>query len=144
MLLRNLKLRLGNVLRNTRRAYFRSLGVEVGEGGMISLGAHIDTSRGRVAIGDYVIITNGCYLLSHSTTDAILSPHRPARQETIIDDYAYIGVNAVIMPGVRVGHHAIVGASAVVTKDVPPYAVVVGNPARVVRTYGPEGKVDQA
>ena len=51
---------------------------------------------------------------------------------TIIEDGASIGGGAVILPGIRVGRRAMVGAGAVVTKDVPPYAIVVGNPARIV------------
>ena len=51
---------------------------------------------------------------------------------TIIEDEASIGGGAVILPGIRVGRRAMIGAGAVVTKDVPPYAIVVGNPARIV------------
>lgn len=46
---------------------------------------------------------------------------------------AFIGINAVIMPGVTIGKHAVVGANSVVTKDVPDYAVVAGAPAKVIR-----------
>lgn len=55
----------------------------------------------------------------------------------IIDDDAWIGARATILKGVHIGKSAIVGACAVVTKDVPPYTVVAGNPARVVRTLDP-------
>lgn len=51
---------------------------------------------------------------------------------TIIEDGASIGGGAVILPGSRVGRRAMIGAGAIVTKDVPPYAIVVGNPARIV------------
>jgi acetyltransferase-like isoleucine patch superfamily enzyme len=50
-----------------------------------------------------------------------------------IDDDCWLGVNSVIMPGVIIGRGAVVGAGSVITADVPPYAVVVGSPARVVR-----------
>lgn len=49
-----------------------------------------------------------------------------------IEDDVKIGTNVTLLPGVRVGHHALLGAGAVVTTDVPPYAIVVGNPAKVV------------
>lgn len=55
-------------------------------------------------------------------------------KQVVIGYGADIGVNAVILPGVRVGAHAIVGAGAVVTHDVPDYAVVAGVPARVLRS----------
>lgn len=59
-------------------------------------------------------------------TDLVIKPVR-------IEDWADVGVNAVILPGVTVGRGAIVGAGAVVTTDVPAYAVVAGVPARIVR-----------
>jgi acetyltransferase-like isoleucine patch superfamily enzyme len=48
-----------------------------------------------------------------------------------IEHHAWIGSNAMILPGVTIGHHATVSTSAVVTKDVPPHALVLGNPAVV-------------
>lgn len=51
---------------------------------------------------------------------------------TVVEEGASIGGGAVILPGVRIGRRAMIGAGAVVTKDVPPYAIVVGNPARIV------------
>jgi acetyltransferase-like isoleucine patch superfamily enzyme len=56
----------------------------------------------------------------------------------VIEDDADLGVSSVILPGVRVGHGAQVGAGAVVTRDVPPYAIVAGVPAKVLR-YRPGG-----
>ncbi len=50
----------------------------------------------------------------------------------VIEDDAWIGFNAVVLKGVRIGRGAIVGSATVVTKDVPPYSVVVGNPAREI------------
>ena len=52
-----------------------------------------------------------------------------------IGDHAWIGYGAVIMKGVTIGHHAVVAACAVVTRDVPPQAVAAGNPARVVKVF---------
>ncbi|OOQ58360.1 hypothetical protein BC343_10460 [Mucilaginibacter pedocola] len=54
----------------------------------------------------------------------------------VIHDYAWISFNATILKGVTIGEGAIVGACAVVTKDVPPYTLVAGNPARVIKTLG--------
>jgi virginiamycin A acetyltransferase len=50
-----------------------------------------------------------------------------------VGDDVWLGQDAVVLSGVRIGHGAIVGTKAVVTKDVPPYAIVAGNPARVVK-----------
>jgi virginiamycin A acetyltransferase len=67
----------------------------------------------------------------------------PSRGDTIVGNDVWIGYEAVIMPGVRIGDGAIVAAEAVVTRDVPPYGVVAGNPARLVRTRFDQTDVDR-
>lgn len=62
---------------------------------------------------------------------------------TVVEDGASVGGGAVILPGVRVGRRSMVGAGAVVTKDVPPYAIVVGNPARIVGYADTHDRRDQ-
>ena len=57
----------------------------------------------------------------------------PFKGDTVIGNDVWIGQNAVIMPGVKIGDGAIIGANAVVAKDVEPYAIVVGNPARQIK-----------
>lgn len=59
-------------------------------------------------------------------------PFKPGR-DTVIGHDVWVGMEALVMPGVRVGHGAVLGARAVVASDVPDYAVVAGNPARVIR-----------
>jgi acetyltransferase-like isoleucine patch superfamily enzyme len=56
-----------------------------------------------------------------------------SEKPVVIEDDAWIGFNAIILKGVTIGKGAIVGSGTIVTRDVPPYAVVVGNPARVVK-----------
>ena len=68
-------------------------------------------------------------------TDLVIKPVR-------VDDGADIGVNAVLLPGVTVGRGAIVGAGAVVTKDVPSFAIVAGVPARILRSRGESAVID--
>jgi virginiamycin A acetyltransferase len=55
------------------------------------------------------------------------------RGDTVVGNDVWIGMNAVIMPGVKIGDGAIIGANSVVTKDVAPYTIVAGNPAKVVK-----------
>lgn len=57
----------------------------------------------------------------------------PARGDTVVGNDVWIGYGATIMPGVKIGDGAIVATASVVTKDVPPYAIVGGNPAAVIR-----------
>jgi len=56
-------------------------------------------------------------------------------KEVHIDDGVNIGVGVIIMPGVTIGRGASVGAGSVVTKDIPPYSVAVGMPAKVIKTF---------
>jgi acetyltransferase-like isoleucine patch superfamily enzyme len=54
----------------------------------------------------------------------------------VLEDHCFIGVNAVVMPGVTVGRASVVGSGAVVTADVPPLTMVAGNPARIIKRFG--------
>ena len=89
----------------------------------------------HITIGNFVYITRGAKILCHTA-------YTPLTQEitgvdctvgdVVIEDGAYVGVNAIVLPSTRIGRCAIVGAGAVVTQDVPDYAIAVGVPARVV------------
>ncbi len=93
--------------------------------------------RRETIIGDNVIIASGVQLVTvnHNFVDSEM-PIR-AQGETIskivIEDDVWIGTNAIILPGVTVGSHSIIAAGAVVTKDVPAWAIVGGVPAKVLK-----------
>ncbi len=89
-------------------------------------------ARGGITIEDGAWIAANVQLISnnHDMYDRAVLVCKPV----LIKSDAWIGTGATILPGVCVGAHAVVGAGAVVTKDVPDYAVVVGNPARIVKT----------
>ena len=120
----------------------RLRGVHIGKGSKISRTVLIDDSRpDLVTIGKNVWVTAGCQLLCHQRD---LSQYRvgvPVMDlpltyaPIVIEDGAHIGIGSIIMPGVIIGKGAIIGAGAVVTKDVPPYCVVVGVPAKVIKTF---------
>jgi acetyltransferase-like isoleucine patch superfamily enzyme len=109
-------------------AYYRLMGVRIGKSCYMSLKAHIDVRRGEIIIGNNVNISGGCYILGHTGYQAI----KPG-EKTVIEDNVIIFVNAVILPGVRVGKNSIIGAGAIVMRDMPPNVVVQGNPARVIQ-----------
>lgn len=98
-------------------------------------------SAGGITVGARVGIGPGVKVLTSTHREAgrevavLFSPIEMA--PVFIDDDSDIGINAVILPGVHVGRGAVIGAGAVVTEDVPPYAVVAGVPARVLR-FRPE------
>jgi acetyltransferase-like isoleucine patch superfamily enzyme len=87
----------------------------------------IINGRGRVSIGSNVHLSNGCQIQTSS-----LDPQtgRDYGRPIHIADNAWICTRAIILPGVTIGEGAIVGAGAVVTRDVAPHTIVVGVPAR--------------
>ncbi|XKL84276.1 N-acetyltransferase [Aeromonas media] len=105
--------------------------------------------EGNVVIGDRVTIKSGVYIWDGITVgdDVFIGPcvaftnDRHPRSKVypvefpkmVIKQGASVGANATLLPGITVGKYAMVGAGAVVTKDVPDYAVVAGNPAKVIR-----------
>jgi virginiamycin A acetyltransferase len=66
-----------------------------------------------------------------ATMDVVMSV--PSRGDTVVGHDVWLGYSALVLPGVEIGHGAVVAAASVVARDVPPYAIVAGNPARVVR-----------
>ncbi len=74
---------------------------------------------------------------------AALPESWPSRGDLVVGHDVWIGLGATLMAGITVGHGAIVGAMSVVTADVPPYAVVAGNPARVIRFRQPPEAVER-
>lgn len=94
-------------------------------------------SAGGITIGKSVGIGPGVKILTSAHTEVgrgspiLFSPIETA--PVVVEDDADLGINSVILPGVTVGRGAIVGAGAVVTHDVPAYAVVAGVPAKVLR-----------
>lgn len=93
-------------------------------------------ARGGITIEDGVQIAANVQLLTNN--------HDPYERQVLtckpihIKEHVWIGAGATILPGICIGKNAIVGAASVVTKDVPDYAVVVGNPAKIVKMLEPE------
>ena len=87
-----------------------------------------------ITIGQHVMMGKYCVIINqnHRYLDEGYAGFEG--KDVVIDDYAWIGHRVTILPGVRIGRHAIVGAGAVVTKSIPDYAIAVGNPA-VVKKY---------
>lgn len=139
--------------------YRRVLGISLGRGAVVHLGCYVwfygpgQLRRDGLVIGAHTRINRDCCLdargslrigenVSISPEVTILTAYHPiddpefrvATRPIEIDDYAFVGTRATILAGVRIGRGAVVGAGAVVTRDVPPLAVVAGVPARQVGT----------
>lgn len=93
----------------------------------------------RIVLGDNVLMGPGAKIFSsnHSQAPDVPMNVQPYQErDVIIGDDVWIGANAVILAGVRIGESSIVAAGAVVTKDVPPWSVVGGVPARILKARG--------
>ena len=106
-------------------------GLSIGENSVVNARCRID-NRGGIRIGDNVSISSDVIIL---TADHDMdSPDFVGRNRpVIIDDYVWVGTAAMIMPGVTIGKGAVVAAGAIVTKDVAPYHVVAGIPAKFIK-----------
>ena len=89
----------------------------------------------EVHIGHHVMIGPGVqiYTAAHLREDEARNQGWEVARPIVIEDNVWLGGGAILLPGVRIGRNAVVGAGAVVSRDVSANAVVVGNPARVIR-----------
>ncbi|MBF0496962.1 MAG: N-acetyltransferase [Deltaproteobacteria bacterium] len=122
-------------------------GTRIGQG--CTIGSYVDI-EGDVIIGDNVSLQSACYITRGvvienevfcgprvvTMNDKRICHRRPSltfvRQAPRILRAARVGGGSILLPGVTIGENAFVGAGSVVTKDVPDYAIAVGNPARIV------------
>lgn len=115
-------------------AYARRMGVQVGEDCRL-LSTNFGSEPFLIRLGNRVEITHGVQFITHDGGVWVLRDQLPkidVLAPICIEDHAFVGVNSILLPGVTVGHHAIVAAGSVVTRDVEPETVVAGVPARKV------------
>ena len=106
----------------------------VGGFSFLGRGVEIDASE-RVEIGCHVLLAPGVFITDHAhRTDAAARCDAQGcdASPVVIEDDVWLGVRAVVLPGVRIGRGAVVGAGAVVTRDIPADAIAVGVPARPI------------
>jgi|tagenome__1003787_1003787.scaffolds.fasta_scaffold20987768_2 acetyltransferase-like isoleucine patch superfamily enzyme len=118
--------------------------LEIGDGTSIA-GSCVLSAAVDVRLGQNVLLARNVYISDHihaytDTERPVLSQGVEKLAPVVVEDGAWLGQGVVVCPGVRIGRGAVVGANAVVTKDVPAYTLAVGAPARIVREFGPEGE----
>jgi acetyltransferase-like isoleucine patch superfamily enzyme len=102
-------------------------GMDIHKTCRISFKAHLDKTNPKgIHIGEDSYIAAGVYMLSHDFS-------RKMHRNTYVGKSCFIGINVIIMPGIIIGDHVIVGSGAVVTKNIPSNCIAAGNPARVIK-----------
>ncbi len=119
---------------------WRKIGCQVGNKVFIGYSVWLDFNNSHlIKIGNNVHITNMCILLCHKRDlssyhmgdNSASLPY--VKEGIVIEDGVMIGMNTTIMPGVRIGEGAIIGANSLVVGDIPPWVIASGNPAKVLR-----------
>lgn len=148
----NLILRIVGLIpsHHVRRFFCRISGVKIGKGSTIHMGAvfydpqnisigkdsiigegAVLDGRDKLIIGDHVDIATEA-MIYNAQHDVQSDDFHAIAAPVTIEDYVFIGPRAIILPGVRIGKGAVIGAGAVVTKDVDDFAIVGGVPAEVI------------
>lgn len=120
---------------NIRKGARFDSNIEIGDNSGVGEYSYV---YGRTIIGQNVMMAQECIINpgNHIIEDITIPMNRQGSAENktvIIEDDVWLGCRVLILPGVRIGTGAVIGAGAVVTKDVPPYAIVGGVPAKVIR-----------
>jgi carbonic anhydrase/acetyltransferase-like protein (isoleucine patch superfamily) len=115
--------------------------IAIGEGTFLNLGVQV-AALDRVEIGAHCMFANGCFVTdSDHRFDDLSKPVTwqgfTSKGPTHVGDKTWCGANVVITSGVTVGERCVIGANAVVTRDLPPFSIAAGAPARVIRRFGP-------
>lgn len=125
-----LRTRIRGVLVDVRRDYYRYVKrMHISKTARISWHIFLDkTNPSGIYIDDESYLASGVFVLTHDYA------RLKGGLKTKIGKRCFIGVNAIIMPGITIGDSVIVGAGSVVTKDIPNNCIVAGNPAKIIKT----------
>ena len=104
----------------------------IGDHTFINYGSSISAHK-LVRIGRHCLLGHYTLILDNDHHDLRHHHVLPPSAPVIIDDHVWIGSKVTILPGVHVGRYAAIGTGSLVTKDIPPHTLAVGNPARVIR-----------
>lgn len=125
---------------NIRPWIWKIIGIKLGKNVGIGFGVYLDVDGyNDIKIGNDVLIAAQTLFLTHRRNIRTYKKGLLQREinhihlPIIIEDNVSIGMRSIIMPGVTIGEGSIIAAASVITKDVPPYTIVAGNPAKIIR-----------
>jgi acetyltransferase-like isoleucine patch superfamily enzyme len=118
--------------------------LEIGDGTYIGRNAHICACT-QVTIGKNVVFADSVYVsdLLHGFEDVntpVMDQPLVCPGPVVIEDDVWLGERVCVMPNVTIGKHSVIGSNSVVTKDIPPYSVAVGSPAKIIKQYNSDTK----
>lgn len=108
--------------------------IEIGDQTFLNYGVSISAHQ-LVRIGQRCLLGSYVNILDNNWHDIVDRSRTPPSKPVVLEDNVWLGNQVIVLPGVTIGHDAVVGAGAVVVRDVPPRSVAVGNPARVIRSF---------
>ncbi|WP_270512827.1 acyltransferase [Holdemanella biformis] len=135
----NGKISFGNNTIICRWNVFRAYGgyIKIGNNCSINSFCHL-SGNGGLEIGDNVRIATQCVLISANhnfkRVDIPITKQGETRKKIVIEDDCWIGAGVKVLMGVTIGKGSVIGAGSVITKDIPPYSVVVGVPGKIIRS----------
>lgn len=131
-----------------RKVYWEKLNVYMGENSYPPIGMMVvNSEKTQVIVGNNVSLAPYVTFVAETAANngkkindlSYVKTHITKSLSIIISDEVWIGANVTLMPGVRVGECSVIGAGSVVTRDIEPYSIYAGVPARKIRTLDKEG-----
>lgn len=122
------------------QGHFYKPSISIGDNVCFNYNCHIGAIN-KICIGNNVLVGSQVLITDHShgelnQTDLLLSPGKRklySKGPVIIGDDVWIGEGVCILPNVTIGNNSVIGANSVVTHDIPPFSIVGGNPARIIK-----------
>ena len=127
---------LSKIVQRFRFYYYSFLGYDIKKSTIMESKLNLDKVYPQgIHIGENTLVAMGATILCHEHVKRDPNDYRmPLIKETFIGKNCFIGINVIVLPGIKIGDEVIVGSGSIVTKDVPSNCIVAGNPAKIIKT----------